>query len=91
MGARSKVQYEWVAEPIDKDDDIIDPMYSATLNEAKSWSIEDFDGAVKIKIALVRNLGNDEEGLQDRQYAYLDNFEFDGGATMPNRFMLEAL
>lgn len=85
------ITYEWVAEPVDKHGDIIDPLFDDTLAKVKEWKAEDFDGCVRIEYALVRNDGNDEEGLQERQYAYThDGFKFDHGAKVPKRFIKEA-
>lgn len=86
---RSTIQYEWVAEPMDKYDDIIDPIFCDTYIDARKYKVADFDGCVKIEIGLVRNLGNDEDGLLDRQYAYSLDTEFDGGAKIPKRFLKE--
>jgi hypothetical protein len=89
-----KTTYEWVAEPVDKNGDIIDPIFGDTFEEVCGVEVSDFEGAVRINIALVRNTGDEESGLNERQYAYLKGgilTEFDGGASIPNRFNLTYL
>ena len=85
------VSYEWVAEPVDQHGDIIDPIFGDTFNDVRDVDAADFENAVAVNIALVRNVGNDDQGLQDRQYAYLTGGilpnEFNEGADVPVRFI----
>ena len=86
---RNKVSYEWVAEETDEHGDIIEPWFGESLHEVLYCTM---DSQFKVRVALVRNEGNDEDGLQDRQYAYVVNGllePFDGGAMIPKRFFKE--
>ena len=84
------VTYEWVAEPVDQHDDIIDPIFGDTFKEVEHVTADSYFDAVMVNFALVRNVGNEDDGLQERQYAYLTDGtlpdEFDGGAKIPKRF-----
>lgn len=84
---RLKTHYEWVAEEITDDEyeDIIDCNYCDTYKDAVK-----FCEGKKSQIALVISKGSMAEGLQDREYAYLENGRlpecFDGGKKIPKRF-----
>jgi hypothetical protein len=84
------ITYEWVAEPTDEYDDIIDPIFGDTYKEVADVTIANFKDAVVVNYALVRNDGNDEQGLQERQYAYIVDgllpMLFDDGAAVPTRY-----
>ena len=84
------VTYEWVVEEHDQYGDIIDPLFFETYKEAIRESL---DCVGYYEIALVRNTGNDEDGLTDRQYAYVNDDElpeeFDLGNRVPARFHSE--
>jgi hypothetical protein len=86
---RSHVSYEWRIEEVDIDsEDIADGYSFNTADEA----VADFrqrppDGR-RFELVLVRNRGNDAEGLVDRQWAYVGDDgqlpkEFGGGAKVP--------
>lgn len=77
--------YEWTVEVENEDGDIVDSYFFDTLAEAVNFG----SGA----LGLVRNVGSDSEGVEDRQWAYpvddkLPDF-FDGGAKVPSRFAEE--
>ena len=81
--------YEWGAEQTDEHSDIIDCTF---VNEGELAKLNPFlaDGW---ELVLVRNVGSDSEGIEDRQWAYpvdgkLPEF-FDGGAKVPARFVKE--
>jgi hypothetical protein len=86
------ITYEWTAEKIDAYGDIIDTFHGDTYAEALEWA-EEQDGPVDI--GLVRDVGDDINGLTDRQWAYLDESwlklpaTFNQGAKMPLRFFRE--
>lgn len=82
--------YEWVAEPLDEYGDIIDPLFGSSLKEVKSFA-ENYEGAIATHYALVRNTGDDDDGLQERGYAYLQpdgmlEARFCNGYRVPKRF-----
>jgi hypothetical protein len=86
-----ETKYEWVVEEFDKHDDIVDINGYDTFDEAAAHAA----GAPMHRIVLVRNVGNDDEGLVDRQWAYLsdgltgtlpDNFDDGNGAKVPKKF-----
>jgi len=89
---RDKITYEWVFEEIENEEgDIVDPLFSKTLREALDNEPEDDNH--RVDIALVRFEGNDEDGLNVREYAYLKNeslpVEFKDGYKIPKRFHKE--
>lgn len=99
--ANSRTTYEWTLEYIDEHGDIIDADFDTKLADLikgqRYKEGEDFGGEVvrRIDIGLVRDYGNDEDGLIDRQHAYIKDgafpVKFDGGAAVPTRFALEML
>lgn len=66
---RNTRHYEWVAEPLDKHGDIIDPYFTETLTDLEH--IPAHDDAVRVDIALVVYIGNDANGETAREYAYI--------------------
>lgn len=62
---KNKIEYEWTLEII-QDGDIIDSDFQDTLNFDK----EDLKGN---DLGLVRNEGNEREGLTNRFWAYCKN------------------
>ncbi len=85
---KDNIYYEWVYEEY-CGEDIIDPLFSETLKDAN----KNIQGQENYKIALVRNKGNSDNGLTDREYAYIDNGKlpcrFDGGSVIPKKFYKE--
>lgn len=60
----SKVIYEWCYETIDENGDIIDNDHAdklAEFNEARKTE----------QLCLVQNIGDDDNGLEDRNWAYV--------------------
>lgn len=94
------VIYEWIVETLesatDDDPDILEVHHTDTLAEARAWAatIEE-----PTRIGLVRDVGNDIEGLTDRAWAYLENGKLpetftygadeDSGIHVPKRFHRE--
>lgn len=93
--------YEWTVETLDfypdcDDPDIIDTSAFDTLSDALRFHRETDEPS---RIVLVRNVGNDVEGLTDRAWAYVVNgkmnefFELGGGEEsnirVPLRFHRE--
>lgn len=61
---RNKTEYEWCYETIDENNDIIENDHEDKL--------ESFQENRKTKqLCLIRNEGNEEDGLQDRLWAYV--------------------
>lgn len=85
---KNKTTYEWVAEHVDEFGDIVAPLFEDKLT--LPWVTQAPEpGCVTIDFALVRNVGNDEDGLLDREYFYIaDLDEFFKNA--PTRFITEA-
>lgn len=96
------VYYEWVCETLDwyegceDDPDIIECSFGDTLEEVRNYVPEE----AEYRFGLVRNVGNEIEGLTDRSYAYFDKdgnlsefFEYlhgaQDGAKVPKRFHKE--
>ena len=78
------ITYEWVVEQMDGDE-IVDTSAFDTLVEARRY-IGDENNHV---ISLRRDVGSEEEGLTDRQYAYAGAAEFEAGAAIPKRLMAD--
>lgn len=89
------VCYGWLVEELENDSDdpgIVDTLSFPLLVEARQWTA--FADLAYFRIGLVRDVGTDWDGLTDRQWAYLDADgalpdEFDGGASIPQRFRRE--
>ena len=63
---QNKVDYEWTTETIDTESgDIID---SSFYNKLSDISKDDFESN---DVGLVRNEGNEADGLEDRFWAYI--------------------
>jgi|SRR5215831_8407391 len=96
------IGYEWVIESIeDEYNDIVDlshaDTYAAALLVAENMK-KDLKPGHHVEIGLVRDRGDEVEGLQDRQWAYIGWEEdgklperFDGGAAVPQRFHREVM
>ena len=75
---KKEISYEWVVEPLDDnknknpDADITDPMFFKwqDLSEALQ-AVREFSES-HCRLALRRDIGNDEIGLIDRGYAYVN-------------------
>jgi hypothetical protein len=91
--------YEWLIETLEcdcEDADIAEVNHHDTLAEARAWAAS-IEGPHRI--GLVRDVGNDLEGITDRQWAYLDaagrlpEFFHDGvdftDTRVPKRFHVE--
>ncbi|MEI7892006.1 MAG: hypothetical protein WCI05_02880 [Myxococcales bacterium] len=90
------VHYDWLVEVLEDDltddPDIIDTLTFMTLEGARDWIA--FVRPIHYRLGLVRDVGNDWNGLTDRQWAYVDADgtlpdTFDGGASIPKRFLKE--
>ena len=89
------VDYEWTIEDTDFYGDIhaIDQMSVVeAINRSRTKSYTD---NCKPVLVLIRMKGNQDEGLLDKQYAYLENGElpkeFDGGALVPKYILNQYL
>lgn len=69
----NKVNYEWCIEHYTDDEfeDIVDNHFSDVLDFRPKHFIAN-DGE-KTRLVLVRNEGNEVDGLQDRYWAYVEN------------------
>lgn len=91
-------RYEWVIETLEPDGsgDIAEVNHETTYAAALAWAA-DIDG--EVDIGLVRDVGNDAEGLTDRAWAYVrdghlpETFTYgadeDSGIRVPKRFHAE--
>ena len=94
------ITYEWLVETLDLDSadsaddaDIIEVYHADTYAEALKWAEQEEQ---PVRIGLVRDRGNNLDGLIDRQWAYLDAGtmgalpeHFDGGIKVPARYHRE--
>jgi hypothetical protein len=88
------VRYEWVIEPVDQYGDIVESDHADSFEDAMKRAAGWRQEWKRVEVGLVRELGDDVEGLQDRQWAYIEDdgtlpAKFDGGARVPKRFMSE--
>lgn len=98
MAITTRINYEWAVESVDEHGDIFDVCHWDTRAEAERWAqdVQPVRDGEHNRIVLVRDaveyVDGDEDGLVDRQWAYLDENgdlpeEFDGGARVPKRFL----
>jgi hypothetical protein len=86
------VTIDWLLEEIERgtDPDIIDTHCFPTLAEARAFAMT---CELPTRLGLVRDRGNDLEGLLDRQWAYVEDGKlpeyFDGGILVPAKFHKE--
>jgi hypothetical protein len=87
------VAYEWIVEEVDAHGDIIDTSAFPTAAQALGYARHAPGAGWHWEIGLTRNVGDDDVGLQDRQWAYISEGKlpthFDGGASIPHRFRRE--
>jgi hypothetical protein len=72
---------EYVAEPVNADGDIIDPDFADSLEQTRArvpHMMAQFPDAVYVDVAKVFNVGNEDDGIADRRYAYIDRTYRDG-------------
>tara|TARA_B100000902_G_C27305411_1_gene915149 strand:+ start:1060 stop:1425 length:366 start_codon:yes stop_codon:yes gene_type:complete len=90
-----EVHYEWCWEYSDEHGDIIHAYHADTLKnlgaaEASHWETGE---PWKPELTLIRDHGNDADGLQERSYAYPTNGTmpelFSCGSKIPKRFQKE--
>ena len=81
---KTVVSYEWAREYINEHDDILHIDFAN--NPKDLHTLGQVDGAVATQICLMRNRGNQDDGLQERAYAYPDHDgmprEFDNGCKV---------
>jgi hypothetical protein len=82
--AKDKLTYEWAIETLDSNGDIYDVDHSETFPT---------DIPENADVALTRIIGNDQDGIKHRQYAYLADGKlpetFENGVRVPKRFHVE--
>lgn len=76
--------YEWIVETLDDDgDDIMEVDHFDTYAEARDYAAKQ----ARASVGLVRDVGNDVEGLTDRLWAYVVDGKlpevFEQGHDMP--------
>ena len=84
------VEYEWTLEDVDENDDVVESHQFESRKEMIEFAGSN-DPTDHWDFCLVRNQGNQAEGLKDRQWAYFDRGEvvpekFDGGAVVPAKY-----
>ena len=90
--------YEWVVEPVDKYQDVIDPHHFDKLSEALEFaSAPTYDNEVRVDIALKKDVGFDSEGIVSREYNYFHlsyphewasfNDTFEDGSQVPKKYL----
>jgi len=85
-----KVWYEYTAEITDESGDVVECLFGKTLDEVKNYANP---GPREVVVfGLVRNEGDEINGLQDRGYAYFNSDmilddTFDSGHSVPKRYL----
>lgn len=83
---RNEIEYEWVCEYWTLDgQDIIDSDYGPKLADVYPPRFDNL--CSKAKVALKRDVGNNDDGLLDRGYAYSGDTHFSCGHKVPQRFL----
>jgi len=86
------VSYEWDIETVDAYGDIVDHFHDDRLawllKEASDWLRVP---GIALRFVLVRDTGDDREGLGDREWFYPTegDTEFDGGTAVPKKYLAE--
>ncbi len=87
------IGYEWVVEEWDDNENIINLNHSDDFASALRRFHELESEGIEVSIGLVRDRWTEADGVEDRQWAYLENgvlpIEFDGGAKVPQKFLKE--
>lgn len=97
------VSYEWKLEILDPEDEGDDPDILEVHHDETWVGISQFAASLnedlKVRFCLVRDVGNDLEGITDRSHAYVkdgildERFEYNHGAQdgplVPKRFHQE--
>lgn len=91
--------YEWDFEEVDQFGDIVDHDFTEQLRSNHTPDILDTNaGQNDVVLTLIRNVGNDYDGIVEREWAYTQRnsdgmwflpMEFDGGSIVPKRFHAE--
>ena len=89
------VDYEWTIEDTDSYGDIHGTDEMSVARAISRSRTESYTENCKPVLVLVRMEGNQDEGLLDRQYAYIKSGElpkeFDGGALVPKYILNQYL
>jgi len=89
------VDYEWTIEDTDSYGDILGTDEMSVVEAISRSRTESYIENCKPVLVLVRMEGNQDEGLLDRQYAYLKSGElpkeFDDGALVPKYILNQYL
>ena len=64
-------EYEWIVEPIDKHEDIIDPLHHDTFASALNTKERGYDGSIRIDIAIRQRVYRYED-LSEQYYNYVE-------------------
>ncbi len=84
---RDRIIYEYVIELKDSNDDIINLDFCDSYSEV----LKNLPTNGNYDIALIRTVGNDNEDVKDKSYAYLVDGRlpayFDDGNKVPQRFL----
>lgn len=92
------IGYEWIVEEVEEtgvenEVDVIDVNHWDTYRQAVQRADMLRAEGKQVQIGLTRDSGDETDGLQDRQWAYLEDGrlppQFDGGARVPQRFHAE--
>jgi len=84
---RNEVTYEWVCEWVNKDGDIVDQDWSDDKHDVWPPRETDIHKKLSPRLAVVRIVGNDDDGEIDRGYAYEGDQKFCTGQRVPKHIL----
>jgi len=89
---RNRVSYEWKVEWADKYSDIEDCDHFDCYRDAFNRAAEPHEYH-NVSVCLVRGVGNEDDGILDREHAYVFCGEleeaFEAGTPVPKKFLAE--
>lgn len=90
---KNEIKYEWSIEEVDEHGDIVHSDFSETLNAFSKEQV------TENALCIVRNEGNEANGLEGRLWAYVKNFKLpehfssaigeEDGPKVPQKFHKE--
>lgn len=88
--SKLETRYEWKAEHVDNYGDILDIDFDDDLKRLIRVN-EGLHEGLEVRLCLVRDRGNDEEGLKDRQHFYIEDGvllnSYETGIKPPNKYV----
>lgn len=83
---KNSINYEWSCEYVDTNGDIQDSDFSNQKAEVWPPRLLDFHSKCIPRLCLIRYSGNEEQGEQERGYAYFGDDLFSSGHIIPQQY-----